>query len=511
VAYVNAQAVYLGADTALCSGSSLTLAANVPNAQYQWSTGASGVSVAVTQTGMYWLRVTNGGCTVADTVQVTFSPPPVFSLGADTTLCDGQGLKLFSGVSGVQQWSDGSSGDTLRVTQAGWHWLTVTKNGCAVRDSILVSYKRLPVVNLGMDTSICAGTTFLLSAAHPSVERYQWQDGSAQASYTVSQPGNYSVKVKGYNGCYNSDGISVSSKPLPNFSLGTDTTLCTGQSLTYQFSQAGASYLWSDNSRFGSNRFNHPGLYWLEIVQKGCKKRDSVNLAYKPLPVVNLGPDTTICEGTFYQLSAMNAGASYAWNTGARTPGQIVSKPGLYWANVNLNGCAAADSVLIAFRYLPKFSLGADTSLCSGQSFRLAPQAGLGQYVWNDGSTATAYTVTQPGTFSLTITNSCGTASDAITVTKGVCQLYMPNAFTPDNNGKNDNFRVKYPQFIKTFRMQVFNRWGEIVYNSTDPYKGWDGRNKGVWQPADAYVWMIALTDLDGKQGVYKGTVLLVR
>jgi gliding motility-associated-like protein len=59
--------------------------------------------------------------------------------------------------------------------------------------------------------------------------------------------------------------------------------------------------------------------------------------------------------------------------------------------------------------------------------------------------------------------------------------------------------------------MQVFNRWGEIVYNSTDPYKGWDGRNKGVWQPADAYVWMIALTDLDGKQGVYKGTVLLVR
>jgi len=89
--------------------------------------------------------------------------------------------------------------------------------------------------------------------------------------------------------------------------------------------------------------------------------------------------------------------------------------------------------------------------------------------------------------------------------------ILMPNAFTPNGDGRNDIFRVKFPEVIKTFRMQVFDRWGRLVFAGEDPYRGWDGNSAGKPLPAGAYVWMIHYQDLFGNSKDLKGTVLLVR
>jgi gliding motility-associated-like protein len=98
-----------------------------------------------------------------------------------------------------------------------------------------------------------------------------------------------------------------------------------------------------------------------------------------------------------------------------------------------------------------------------------------------------------------------------INITKGLCQLEMPNAFTPNHDGLNDIFRVKYPYFIKTFNMVIYNRWGEKVFSTTDPYKGWDGNYLGENQPSGNYIWTIFLIDLDGNKLTAKGNVILIR
>ncbi len=89
--------------------------------------------------------------------------------------------------------------------------------------------------------------------------------------------------------------------------------------------------------------------------------------------------------------------------------------------------------------------------------------------------------------------------------------IVMPNAFTPNNDGHNDIFRVKYPEAIRTFRMNVFNRWGQLIFSSEDPYRGWDGNFKGQAQPAGTYVWMINYLDVLGNSKGLSGTVMLLR
>jgi gliding motility-associated-like protein len=158
------------------------------------------------------------------------------------------------------------------------------------------------------------------------------------------------------------------------------------------------------------------------------------------------------------------------------------------------------------------FTLGKDTFICNGHEILLtANLAGNYNYTWQNGSSNPKYTVTQPGTYKLTVSNVCGSATDEIFIDKGTCLLLMPNAFTPNNDGLNDVFRVKYPAFIKTFRMIIYNRWGEKIFETNDPLKGWNGIYKGFYQPTGNYIWTISYTDIDGRSETLNGNVILIR
>ncbi len=90
-------------------------------------------------------------------------------------------------------------------------------------------------------------------------------------------------------------------------------------------------------------------------------------------------------------------------------------------------------------------------------------------------------------------------------------ELIVPNAFTPNGDGHNDVFRIKNPGLVKTFEMRIFNRWGQLMFSTKDPYQGWTGMTGGQISPAGVYVWGIHYTDITGKQSDRRGTVLLVR
>jgi gliding motility-associated-like protein len=513
VSYINAQAVYLGADTTICSGDILLLQSNVQNASYLWSDGSADSSITVKGPGSYWLQVNNGVCLVADTINVVYDQRPVFSLGNDTAVCSNSLLTLQPGISNATYiWQDGSTQNNFSVSQPGTYWVQVTDNNfCSSSDTIIVTHMPAPIINLGNDTTICDNATLQLDATIPGIEFYTWQDESNLPTYQVTQPGLYYVTVKGNNGCSTSDSIQVAMKPIPVFSLGNDTTLCQTTQLALQNDLSNAGYLWSTGDMVNSIVVSQPGIYWLEVTQNGCSKRDSINIQYKPVPVVDLGNDTTLCEGVIKELDATYPGATYLWQDHTTDPVLTVNQPGVYSVLVDLNGCIKKDTVLINYLYKPVFTLGTDTVICDGSQILLDPKLTNASYLWQDGSTSPTFIVTQPGVYSLSATNSCGTASDVINIIRGLCQLEMPNAFTPNHDGLNDVFRVKYPYFIKTFNMVIYNRWGEKVFTTTDPYKGWDGNYLGENQPSGNYIWTIFLIDLDGNKLTAKGNVILIR
>lgn len=512
VSYVSADAVNLGNDTSLCAGDSLLLQSNINNAGFLWSTGATSSSVYVNKTGDYWVRASNGSCTVADTIHVIFNKKPVFSFGSDTSLCEKQMLLLNPGLSGNYLWQDGTTANNYVVSNAGLYWLQLTQNGCTASDSITVMYKPLPTVYLGNDTGLCEGELLTLDAYNASISSYVWQDNSTQPNCLVTKAGTYFVNVTAYNGCTNSDTINITVTQPPAFSLGADTVLCDGTTLHYNFNIAGASYLWNDGSTNSQYAINTAGNYWLKVLQAGCSSNDTIRVDYKSVPIVNLGSDTTLCEGASYTLNALNTGASYLWQDNSTQPAYTVLKPGAYSVQVNLNDCTIADTIVVYYKTNPVFSLGDDSIICPGVPLTLsAATPGALLYKWQDGSTADHYIVSAPGLYSVQVTNECGTTIKAINVTNALCELEMPNAFTPNNDGMNDKFGVKYPQFLKAFHIIIYNRWGSKVFETTNPYIKWDGTVNGNAQNIGSYVWVINFTDNNNKQQTAHGMVTLLR
>ena len=178
--------------------------------------------------------------------------------------------------------------------------------------------------------------------------------------------------------------------------------------------------------------------------------------------------------------------------------------------------CLVSNAFLVSWSPLPTAAVlgSADTSICQPDSLLLnAFTDSSFQYLWQDGSTQPYFNVTQNGTYSVTISNSCGSARAQKTVRFVQCDynVYVPNAFTPNNDGNNDRFRAHFLNLPASFLIQIFNRGGLQVYASKDPATGWDGTFDNIHQPPGGYVWDIRFTDILGKAHTLTGTVLLIR
>lgn len=155
---------------------------------------------------------------------------------------------------------------------------------------------------------------------------------------------------------------------------------------------------------------------------------------------------------------------------------------------------------------------GPDQFICTGQQIKLQLNIPGVNYLWQDGSSSSSFNVINDGTFFVDITNNCGTTRDSILFVKTECQVYVPNAFTPNNDGKNDYFKASGTGNVIEFEMNVYNRWGQLVFKTKDKSKGWNGTLKSMPQPGSVYVWTVRFkTATNSSEQFMKGTVVLIR
>ncbi len=507
--------VSIGNDTSVCVGQTVLLQAPAGSQyKYQWQDNNTANNYTVTSTGQYWLKVTNQfNCAAADTISVVIKPLPIFSLGNDTSICTGKSLNLAVTLSSVNYlWSTGSTLPNLLITGPGLYWLKVSDGGCSKTDTINVAYKPSPIADIGNDTTLCAIKNLQLQAGN-SGSAYLWQDNSMANNYTVNSTGQYWVKVTNQFNCVATDTINIVFKPLPVFSLGNDTSICTGKSLNLAVVLTGASYLWNTGSNSSSLSVNSPGLFWLKVTDGGCSKSDSIIVTYKPSPIVNLGKDSTLCEGQILQLHAGNPGTTYLWQDNSTAADFQVSKEGMYFVSVNKAGCIVSDTINVAYKLKPRFSLGPDQLICQGQSIILQPSNNENwQLRWQDGSSKSSIQITQPGLYGLTATNTCGTNSDEVLFTKGLCKVYVPNAFSPNGDTRNDVFKVSGTDMLTEFHLQIFNRYGQIVFDTQDKNKGWNGSFNNKPAVNGNYVYLLQYKESGSTEiRIVKGNCLLIR
>lgn len=286
---VNPTAVNIGTDQAICESSPLTLDAGNTGATYLWSTGATTKTIQVTKAGQYTVLVnTVTGCTLTDTINITNLPAPTVSLGADQELCSGASLTLDAGNAGSTfAWSTGATTQTILVNTTGTFWVDVTgTNGCISRDSIVVSPKLSPVVNLGADRDICSSDSITLDAGNVG-STYLWSTGATTQTIKVSLAGTYSVAVTNVGGCTTTDAMIVTNKPTPNSAFTSQAVSAeAGQQIQFTSTPAaGNQYSWNfgdPNSASNTSLlpspihvFSAPGQYTVTLtvtnVSTGCK------------------------------------------------------------------------------------------------------------------------------------------------------------------------------------------------------------------------------------------------
>jgi gliding motility-associated-like protein len=514
-------------DTILCKGNTIVLHAGSAFSSYLWQDGSKDSTYTVTNAGTYTVAVTDfcGNNYQASTQVVPANFP--FTLGPDFSKCnnDTVELKATGGYTNYQWTAAGFNAagpaDSVVLVDPGQNTgYTVTAEkwaGCAVQAGVQVMVNHSPGIHLGNDTSFCSGGVVTLDAG-AGFASYAWSTGQTTQQISTGQAGTYTVAASTGQGCRSYDTLRIGIYPLPTFSLGSgaDTSICSNLPLLYVFPPNGDSYQWNDGVLAATRTIDQPGTYGLtELTPYGCSTSHSITVTVKPAPQVDLGADTAICSGKDLLLNAATAGvnATYLWQDGSTGPEYTVTKAGRFVATVTAgDGCSSADTIAVSYIGPPEFTLGPDTTLCQGQEFGLQPTVSYaGSYQWQDGSTKNYYLVRDTGLYTLSVSNTCGTASSAIKVVPGLCYLVMPSAFTPNGDGRNDVFRVKYPFSVTQFRMVVYNRWGMQVFQTGNIGEGWDGTFRGAPQPAGTYVWYISLVDIHKGTENAKGTVMLIR
>lgn len=434
-------------------------------------------------------------------------------LGKDTTLCEGGWVVARVRLPGTTfLWQDGSTRDSLVITAPGTYWVEINHNNCIYRDTLQVIWRPKPVINLGKDTALCANNyPLLLQQQIIPGATYLWQDSSANNNYLVTGQGTYWLEAA-LNGCSARDSILVTTRPVTTFNLGNDTSICEQQQLSLGIAGGFAAYTWSNGSQSDNIIVTDSGLYWCEAVNPaGCPWRDSIRVAIRLLPVFSLGNDTLLCEGNTLLLDVSNAGDQYLWQDGSTQSRYRINNSGRYHVTVSKAGCSRSDTISISYKGMPKPDLGPDKEMCPGQVLVLNPGISGMSYTWQNGSTQPSFTVTEPGVYSVTITSECGIVRDEVVIRKGSCRLGIPNAFTP-GKANNNTFRVLNGAGLKTFSLQVFNRWGQLLFQTTDPAKGWNGYLGSAQQPAGTYIYMVSyLDEASGKVILHKGLLILIR
>jgi len=283
--------------------------------------------------------------------------------------------------------------------------------------------------------------------------------------------------------------------PELQVSLGPDRTICEGTLAILDAGQGYAGYTWSTGENSQTVNTDTSGTYWVKVINSwGCEAADTVSVAVMNTIEVNV--DTTLCSGEQYW-------AEGAWQTA----------PGTYRdSTFTTAGCDSITITELAFKAQIQVNLGQDTLICPDEQILLNATHPGATYLWQDGSTDSIFQVTEPGIYYVVVTYDDCSGSDSLTVNDCPSKLWFPNAFTPNKDGLNDIFRPVGIS-IYAFRMVIFDRWGQQLFETYSIEEGWDGTRNGQDALAGTYSFIVyySSTETDGQTVKTSGTFTLVR
>ena len=512
----------------VCNGASTTLIAtpSTGGVTYLWGTGETTASITVTpsSTTTYTCVYTLNGCpsTVASGI-VTVNPLPTLSAGVDQIVCVGTTVTLSGSGATTYTWDNGITNGTAFTPVLGTLTYTVTGtdiNGCVNTDQVDITVNPLPNVSAGVDQIVCIGTTVILSGSGATT--YTWDNGITNGTAFTPAVGTVTYTVTGtdINGCVNTDQmiVTVTPKIVPVFTQ--ISPICEEDNTPVISTVSGNSPAitgtWSpsvvDNTTTGTYTFT-PAV-------GQCAGIAIMTITVNPLPLLVITNPASVCYPNMVDISnpSVTVGStgtlSYYSNAigtlAVASPASIASSGTYYIQAVSPEGCAVISPVQVEINPQPiaEFTPSpAKLSAYTLESTMVNTSTGATTYEWffegNESSVETSPIHEFSGeefgdqTIILVATNQYGCQDTAIGIITIVEELifFVPNTFTPNGDETNDTF---FPVFTSgydpyNYSLVIFNRWGQIVFESYDATKGWNGRMGIEGDPVQdgTYTWKI--------------------
>lgn len=449
-------------------------------------------------------------------------------------------------------------GDTSRIRNPQYTYpsagpmdvrLIVTNSkGCVDTAQVTINVLDKPPLSLAFrDTLVCRNDPLQLSATGTGA--FSWTPltnivGANTPNPTVTPPvtTTYVVNLDD-NGCINSDSVRVRVVNFVTLQAMNDTTICLGDPVPLNAVSDGLAYTWTASP---AASFNNPNIinpvavnnstltrYTVTATIGSCRATDFVDVWAVPYPGSAAGPDPRICYNTSVQLNASMVGSSFTW-----TPQSYLSNPNVLnpvaspprttqyiLAVYDTLGCPkpGLDTLLVIVQPKVRADAGEDTTVVVGQPLQLQGSGGVA-YLWSPATGLNNTGIANPvGVYGQNIDsvryklvvsddiNCKDSAFVTVYVFKTNPYVFVPTAFTPNNDGLNDVIRPIAVGIRRINYFSVYNRWGERVFYTTINKRGWDGIHNGKQQASGVYVWMLQAEDYTGKPLFLKGTVTLIR
>jgi gliding motility-associated-like protein len=393
---------------------------------YEWS-GPNGYTSSqqnptdATDAGDYEVQITVDGCAAdlqTTTVEINQINPPVIT--GDAFYCAGESASLNAGGGYTSySWSNGDNTQITIITTPGDYIVTVANAiGCTSEASFIVDENQLPEPVIQGAATFCFGSASLLDAG-AGYTMYNWSTGANTQTINVTISDEYTVTVTDGNGCTGETSIVVTESTALEPVIDGNLVFCEGGNTLLDVGAGYATYLWSTGQQSEVILVNSSGSYGVTVTDDlGCTGETSVAVTENALPVVNIQGVASFCEGESSVLSLNNTFTSYLWSNGGTASTITVSAAGNYEVTVtNAAGCTNEAAIAIAVNDLPQPTITGATSFCEGNSTVINAGSGYVSYAWSNGNTNQSITITQGGSYEVTVTDAAGcTGEAAVTV-----------------------------------------------------------------------------------------------
>jgi gliding motility-associated-like protein len=528
-----------------CDLSATTLKTdNNPGYQYRWYTdgvlnGTVTYNYIVTKSGKYKVEVS--ACTdnwvSSKEIEVDLVNLPVPVITADKPkYCAGETAVLTVNVpldAGYQvNWyknggliSAGKDKTSIPVTTDGKYTVILSTIATCTQTStpLPVTFTSGPVFTFNYPDrlSYCAGTPVNLKAEGSAVYQYQWYKdgiltGDVTQALSVLQTGKYKVEVSACDGSWvPSKEVQVDLIGISVPVISTDKPVyCVGDKAALSINLAadpGYTINWYKDNVLLTAATNQtaitstlPGTYTVTVTStlpntdgSTCVQTSGAqSLSFDPPPSVTIQKIgmATLCDGQTVDLKVTYNTGTVKWSTGESSNKITISESGTYSASVTTAaGCSAGNSIDVQFFKKPVLNISnAGVCVPSHKTATLIAPPGMASYNWNDQPGTDTYIVDHQQTVTLTVKDANGCqATQQIQVSDECPDIKIPNAFTPNGDGVNDNWNITGLEYDPTALVRVFNRYGQQIYQSKGYGTAWNGEFKGKRLPAGAYYYIV--------------------